>query len=164
MKNNLSPNRGAHSFASQAHQKIIRSAGGSAKKMSGKEMLFFICGDGRAEFPGAKLVRWFLPIMLSLGCSISSAQIEPNAGRWKTWVLTSGDQLRLPQPPDEAATRAEIAQLKDIAKQRDAGTLERISWWNAGPPGYRWTTIAIPPGPASATLHSRIMVTVGCNL
>src|SRR5208337_963765 len=47
-------------------------------------------------------------------CSVSSAQIEPNAGKWKTWVLTSGDQLRLPPPPDEAATRAEIAQLKDI--------------------------------------------------
>jgi hypothetical protein len=102
-------------------------------------------------------MRWVLPLLLSFGCSISSAQIEPNAGKWKTWVLTSGDQLRLPPPPDEAATRAEIAQLKDISKQRDAGTLERIIWWNAGPPGYRWTSIAIPPGQASATLHSRIM-------
>lgn len=71
--------------------------------------------------------------------------------------LTSGDQLRLSSPPDEAATRAEIAQLKAIAKQRDAATLERITWWNAGPPGYRWTSIAIPPGPANASLHSRIM-------
>src|SRR5271165_1445309 len=104
---------------------------------------------------GARLMRWFLPIILSLGCSVSSAQIEPNAGKWKTWVLTSGDQLRLPPPPDEAATRAEIAQLKDIAKQRDAGTLDRIVWWNAGPPGYRWTSIAIPPGPTNASLHSR---------
>jgi hypothetical protein len=52
---------------------------------------------------------------------------------------------------------SEIAQLKDIAKQRDAETLERIIWWNAGPPGYRWTSIAIPPGPANASLHSRIM-------
>ena len=102
-------------------------------------------------------MRWVLPLLLSFGCSISSAQIEPNAGKWKTWVLTSGDQLRLPPPPDEAATRAEIAQLKDIAKQRDAGTLDRIVWWNAGPPGYRWTSLAIPPGPTNASLHSRIM-------
>jgi membrane-associated phospholipid phosphatase len=105
----------------------------------------------------ARLVRWVLSIMLGLGCSVSLAQIEPDAGTWKTWVLASGDRLRLPPPPDEAATRAEIAQLKEIAKQRDAGTLERIIWWNAGPPGYRWTSIAIPPGQASATLHSRIM-------
>jgi hypothetical protein len=72
-------------------------------------------------------------------------------------VLTSGDQMRLPPPPDEAATRAEIEQLKVIAKQRDPATLDRIIWWNAGPPGYRWTSIAIPPGQSNATLHSRIM-------
>jgi membrane-associated phospholipid phosphatase len=105
----------------------------------------------------ARRMRWILLVLLSFGCSISSAQIEPNAGKWKTWVLTSSDQLRLPPPPDEATTRDEIAQLKEIAKQRDAGALERITWWNAGPPGYRWTSIAIPPGPASATVHSRIM-------
>jgi hypothetical protein len=104
-----------------------------------------------------KLLRWFFPIMLSLGCSVSWPQIERNACKWKTWVLTSGDQLRLPPPPDETATRAEIAQLKDIAKQRNAGTLERTIWWNAGPPGYRWTSVAIPPGPTNASLHSRIM-------
>jgi len=97
------------------------------------------------------------------GCSISSAQIEPNAGKWKTWVLTSGDQMRLPPPPDEAETRAEIAQLKALAKQRDAATLDRIIWWNAGPPGYRWTSIAIPPGPANASLHSRIMAHDGSD-
>ena len=62
-------------------------------------------------------MRLFLLVMLSVACSVSSAQIEPSAGKWKTWVLTSGDQLRLPPPPDEAATRAEVAQLKDLAKQ-----------------------------------------------
>jgi hypothetical protein len=31
----------------------------------------------------ARLVRWVLSIMLGLGCSVSSAQIEPNAGKWK---------------------------------------------------------------------------------
>jgi hypothetical protein len=102
-------------------------------------------------------MHWVLGLLVSLGCSMSSAQIEPHAGKWKTWVLTSSDQLRLSPPPDEAATRAEIAQLKVIAKQRDAATLERIIWWNAGPPGYRWTSIAIPPGQANANLHSRIM-------
>jgi hypothetical protein len=111
----------------------------------------------RTEFPRARLMPWMLPLLLGFGCSISSAQIEPNAGKWKTWVLTSGDQMRLPPPPDEAETRAEITQLKALAKQRDAATLDRIIWWNAGPPGYRWTSIAIPPGPANASLHSRIM-------
>jgi membrane-associated phospholipid phosphatase len=110
-----------------------------------------------AAFSGLRLTQWVLALLLSLSCSTSRAQIEPNAGKWKTWVLNSGDQLRLSPPPDEDATRAEIAQLKVIAKQRDAAAVERIKWWNAGPPGYRWTSIAIPPGQANATLHSRIM-------
>jgi hypothetical protein len=110
-----------------------------------------------AGFSGARLTHWIIVVLLTLGCSAISAQIEPTAGKWKTWVLTSGDQLRLALPPDEAASRAEIAQLKDIAKERDAAALERINWWNAGPPGYRWTSIAIPPGPANASLHTRIM-------
>ena len=126
--------------------------------MAGKETPFLVFGDWRTGFPGTMLMRWFFTLLLTLGCSISSAQIEPNAGKWKTWVLASGDQLRLPPPPDEATTRAEVAQLKELAKQRDATTLQRSIWWNAGPPGYRWTSVAIPPGPANATLHSRIMV------
>lgn len=28
-----------------------------------------------------------------------NAQVEPEAGTWRTWVLQSGDQLRLPKPP-----------------------------------------------------------------
>ena len=101
-------------------------------------------------------MQFVLALLLGLS-AVSSAQVEPNAGKWKTWVLTSGDQLRLPPPPDEPAARGEIAQLKDLAKQRNAASVERIVWWNAGPPGYRWTTIAVPPGPANASLHSRIM-------
>ena len=110
-----------------------------------------------AGFSGARLTRWVIALLASLGSSTISAQIEPTAGKWKTWVLTSGDQLRLSPPPDEVATRAEIAQLKVVAKRRDPAALEQIKWWNAGPPGYRWTSIAIPPGPTSASLHSRIM-------
>jgi membrane-associated phospholipid phosphatase len=85
------------------------------------------------------------------------AQVEPQARSWKTWVLTSGSQLRLPPPPDAAATQAEIDQLKQLAAQRDAALMDRLSFWNAGPPGYRWTSIAIPPGQANATLWTRIM-------
>lgn len=108
-------------------------------------------------FSVPRLTKWGLALVVVLGCSTLRAQIEPNAGKWKTWVLTSGDQLRLPPPPDQDATRAEIAELKALAKQRNATALQRINWWNAGPPGYRWTSIAIPPGQANASLHSRIM-------
>ncbi len=37
-----------------------------------------------------------------------SAQLEPHAGQWKTWVIASGSAVRLPAPPDGAGTPAEM--------------------------------------------------------
>jgi hypothetical protein len=45
----------------------------------------------------------------------NSDQIEPQAGQWQTWVLSSGDELRPAAPPDQAATAAEIEEMKDFA-------------------------------------------------
>jgi membrane-associated phospholipid phosphatase len=70
-------------------------------------------------------------------------QIEPRAGTWQTWVLSSGDQLRPAAPPDEAATAAELAALQAMVADRDADALDRIVYWDAGSPGYRWNEIAI---------------------
>jgi hypothetical protein len=67
--------------------------------------------------------------------------IEPSAGGWKTWVLTSGSQLRLPPPPDQTATAAELQQLRALAARRDAAAVDRIVFWDAGAPGYRWNGI-----------------------
>ncbi|WP_207541292.1 phosphatase PAP2 family protein [Sabulicella rubraurantiaca] len=64
-------------------------------------------------------------------------------GTWQTWVLASGNQFRLPPPPDAAATRAELDQLFGLVASRDAATLERIAWWNAAAPSYRWNGIAM---------------------
>src|SRR4051812_47545353 len=86
-------------------------------------------------------------VLLSLGLVGGAAaspvaqagvQTEPQAGTWKTWVLTSGSQFRLPTPPDQAATADEIAQLKQMAGKRDDAALQQIAYWNAGPPAYRW--------------------------
>jgi membrane-associated phospholipid phosphatase len=67
--------------------------------------------------------------------------VEPKAGTWKTWVLASGSELRLPPPPDAAATKAELAELKSLAAQRDAAALERIQYWGYASPSYRWNEI-----------------------
>ena len=91
-----------------------------------------------------------LMIVMLLGCGTSRAgaqnaptseQVEPSAGRWKTWVLTSGSQLRLPPPPDAVATAAELQQLRAMAARRDAAALDQISFWDSGAPGYRWNGI-----------------------
>jgi membrane-associated phospholipid phosphatase len=67
-----------------------------------------------------------------------SAQVEPNAGQWKTWVIPSGATYRLPAPPDAAGTAQEIQWLKLSAANRTAATLTQIRYWDAGAPGYRW--------------------------
>jgi len=71
----------------------------------------------------------------------ASEQVEPAAGRWKTWVLTSGSQLRLQPPPDQAATVAELQELRALAQERDAAVRDRIGFWDSGAPGYRWNGI-----------------------
>src|SRR5919204_6747475 len=68
-------------------------------------------------------------------------QIEPAAGGWQTWVLSSGRQIRLPPPQGQAS--AEITQLQTLAAQHDAAALNLIRYWDAGAPGYRWNQIAI---------------------
>ncbi len=79
----------------------------------------------------------------AIEAAASGMLIEPDAGSWKTWVLASGNELRPAAPPDEAATKAEVADLQAMAAARDAVALDRISYWDAGSPGYRWNEIAM---------------------
>src|SRR5262249_11212373 len=72
---------------------------------------------------------------------VQAHQVEPLAGGWKTWVLTSGSQLRLPPP---SLPILEIAQLRAFEAQRDPATLDIINFWDAGSPAYRWIEMTYP--------------------
>jgi membrane-associated phospholipid phosphatase len=99
------------------------------------------------------LVAVIISLVLLSGCVIpanpnvqiqpTGRQIEPEAGQWKTWVLASGDELRPAAPPDQAASQAEIAELKALAAQRNGETEARLAYWNAGAPSYRWLSKGI---------------------
>ena len=67
-----------------------------------------------------------------------SGPIEPRAGTWKTWVLKSGSELRLPPPPDASATSREIQEIRALAGRRDTAVIERIRYWDFSSPSYRW--------------------------
>jgi membrane-associated phospholipid phosphatase len=69
--------------------------------------------------------------------------IEPQAGTWKTWVIASGTQFRVPPPPDRTATEKELSELAEGASSRDQTALDRIAYWDTGAPSYRWSEIAI---------------------
>lgn len=68
-------------------------------------------------------------------------QVEPNAGKWKTWFIASGKEVRLPAPPALAATKEEIKAILSLQHQKDSAQLLRILYWNAGAPSYRWREV-----------------------
>ena len=95
--------------------------------------------------------RWMLAAsLLALAACASttpphtaSRPVEPHAGTWKTWVVTPATEPRVPAPPDASATAAELQGMQSLAARRDAATLERMRYWDAGSPAYRWNEIAI---------------------
>ncbi len=86
-----------------------------------------------------------LPLFLLVALVINStqllAQVEPAAGSWKTWFITSGKEFRLPPPPDQKATKAELQTLLRLQEQIDSATSQKIRYWHAGAPLYRWLEI-----------------------
>lgn len=83
-----------------------------------------------------------LLLVLSAGQVAAQEQIEPTAGTWRTWLISSGAELRAPPPPDRTATEAELAELRGMAAQRGPA-MTRIVYWDAGGPSYRWNEIAV---------------------
>jgi len=65
-------------------------------------------------------------------------QIEPTAGTWRTWVISSGKDHRVPPPPGPRETRAELRLLADLIGQIDERARQQITFWDAGAPAYRW--------------------------
>ena len=86
-----------------------------------------------------------------------AGQIEPNAGTWKTWAISSGKDYRVPPPPDAAATNYELQWLHDFVGQSDPRIAPEISFWDAGSPAYRWidliSTRFLQGQPSSAYPH-----------
>src|SRR5260370_8784912 len=94
-----------------------------------------------------KKITWRMLFALGLGLTlfvlVASAQIEPNAGQWKTWVLSSGSQFRLPEPPSQRDSKEEVEVLANLATQRATNALELVKLWDAGSPSYQWNQIAL---------------------
>lgn len=63
------------------------------------------------------------------------AQIEPKAGNWKTWFISSGKDYRI-KPP--VPNKNELTEVLTIQQNLDAKALAEMQYWNAGAPSYRW--------------------------
>jgi len=83
---------------------------------------------------------WLASIAFGMAMPLTAYadQVEPNAGTWRTWVITSGSQYRAPPPPSAEETVAELDALNAALPRNDAGTRAVMKYWDAGAPSYRW--------------------------
>jgi membrane-associated phospholipid phosphatase len=80
--------------------------------------------------------RNLLTYVLAVTVAASAfGQIEPGAGKWKTWFISSGKDYRLERP---SSGKEEIAAVLAAQRNIDAAMMQKIQYWNAGAPGYRW--------------------------
>src|SRR5437588_1878531 len=79
-------------------------------------------------------------VVLLPGAAQTAGQIEPNAGKWKTWAISSGKDFRVPPPPDAASTQGELQWLKALVTEGQANPqiAAQVAYWDAGSPAYRW--------------------------
>lgn len=75
-----------------------------------------------------------LVALLSMAAQLQ-AQLEPTAGKWKTWFISSGKDYRLQAP---ASYKNEIANVLSLQQELDSAGWQQVLYWNAGAPGYRW--------------------------
>ena len=57
---------------------------------------------------------------------------------WRTWVISSGKDYRAPAPPGFTDTEAELNTLAGLVSHNDDQARQRIEFWDAGAPAYRW--------------------------
>jgi len=70
---------------------------------------------------------------------------ERYAGSWKTWVLASGREIRLPQPAPANSLQmsTELAQLHRAQRERTEAQMAAARYWDTGPATRRWTEIQL---------------------
>lgn len=69
--------------------------------------------------------------------------------------MASGSELRLAPPPDATESQAELVQLQELALRRDGAAVDRINYWDASTPSYRWTQRAVKHTQARGVLGNR---------
>jgi membrane-associated phospholipid phosphatase len=82
-------------------------------------------------------------VILAVACAGAPlcAQVEPDAGKWKTWVIGSAADYRVAPPVSQDITQ-ELSEVQDWISQRTPAVMTRIAFWDAGPPAYRWIQTA----------------------
>jgi membrane-associated phospholipid phosphatase len=90
-----------------------------------------------------------LSIVITLMAIVAIAQTDLprqsgkyEAANWKTWLLDNTQQIIIDAPPAAAQSKAELQSIRQGMDKLDEKKLEKIKYWNAGAPAYRWNQIA----------------------
>jgi membrane-associated phospholipid phosphatase len=93
-----------------------------------------------------RLVAMTLACLGALALPASGEVVSggPQVGQWQTWVLVSGSDISVPAPPAETSdqTKAELAELRQLQKERSPITNTAIQYYNAVPATQRWHDLA----------------------
>src|SRR4029453_2891233 len=88
-------------------------------------------------------------LLVCLGVMAPPASSEvvsggPKVGQWKTWVLAAGNEIQGPAPPAETSdqTKAELAEMRQLQKERSPSVNTAIHYYNAVPATQRWHDLA----------------------
>ncbi|MGH8070819.1 MAG: phosphatase PAP2 family protein [Candidatus Entotheonellia bacterium] len=95
------------------------------------------------------VVRLVVTMLACLGVIALPASGEvvsggPKVGQWQTWVLVSGTDIPVPAPPAETSdqTKAELAELRQLQKERTPIANTAIQYYLAVPATQRWHDLA----------------------
>src|SRR5207237_9199302 len=106
---------------------------------SPRQLRMTISLDEETQMTAQKLLVVLTCAALPLPLQVQAdGSIEPNAGNWRTWVISSGRDYRVPPPRGHAETQAELRALADLVSHNDAQAQQQIAFWDAGAPAYRW--------------------------
>src|SRR5499426_2951585 len=87
------------------------------------------------------------PALLAVMASAASGDATsdgPRVAQWKTWVLASGAEIPVAAPPTETSdqTKTELAELRQLQKERSPMANTAIQYYNAVPATQRWHDLA----------------------
>jgi membrane-associated phospholipid phosphatase len=80
------------------------------------------------------------PVVHAAPAAAPAAEPSP-PGAWRTWLLTSGDELRPAEP--RASASSELEELRDLQAQRTAATAAIVAKWASGPAILPWTDLTL---------------------
>ncbi len=77
-------------------------------------------------------------VIFACALPVPGQSVEPKAGTWKTWIISSAKDFRVPPPPDASATAGELPWLRDAVAETHPSIVNSVTFWSAGAPAYQW--------------------------